>query len=203
MASLVVDAPPPATHSLQERQGPVQDPLDTPSDLTDHSHHVPPTARPVCTWQWTCSNSVSVPRQYHSPMLMSKAECVHRPAQAVAAGRVDMRLEAGGHGHMECQVKAPWARPVEQDTDKPGKWPHYSLSGGELSSVSLSLPIHGSVCSEAVLAGTSDASLYRPRGVGMATACTPPPRSLRFHPRGGDLRGNRLAIPHVCPLHGG
>ena len=88
---------------------------------------------------------------------------------------------------------------MEQDTDKPGKWPHCSLSGGELSSVSLSLLIHGSVCSEAVLAGTSDASLYRPRGVDMATACTPPPRSLRFHPRGRDLRGNRLAIPRICP----
>lgn len=43
---------------------------------------------------------------------------------------------------MECQVKAPWAHPVEQDTDKPGQWPHCSLSGGELSSVSLSLLVH-------------------------------------------------------------
>ena len=96
-------------------------------------------------------------------------------------------------------MRAPWARPVEQDTDKPGKWPHCSLAGGELGSFSLSLLVHSSVCSKAVLAGTSDSSLYRPRGAGVATASTPPPRSLRLRPQGGDLRGNRLAIPHLSP----
>ena len=96
-------------------------------------------------------------------------------------------------------MRAPWARSVEQDTDKPGKWPHCSLAGGELGSFSLSLLVHSSVCSKAVLAGTSDSSLYRPRGAGVATASTPPPRSLRLRPQGGDLRGNRLAIPHLSP----